>query len=215
MCIRKRRLSRTVVLLSLAFAAPCAHLRAQGQNLPATAKLTVTVADENGAAVPGARVELHSPLVATLPWCSTDYAGHCQLAALVPGTYSLQVEKHGFYRATQPEIQVGQTIALDVVLSHQREVREVVDVVESPPTIDPAQTSSQEQITGVQVIDIPYPTTRDYRNIINFIPGVVNDINGQPHVAGAETYQTVTILDSFNVTQPANGELLIRVSTDA
>jgi len=215
MCIRKRRLSRTVVLLSLAFVAPCAHLRAQGQNLPAGTKLTVTVADENGAAVPGARVELHSPSFPTVPWCITDYVGHCQLAALVPGTYSLQVEKHGFYRAKQPEIQVGQTVALDVVLSHQREVREVVDVVESPPTIDPAQTSSQEQITGVQVIDIPYPTTRDYRNIINFIPGVVNDINGQPHVAGAETYQTVTILDSFNVTQPANGELLIRVSTDA
>ena len=34
-------------------------------------------------------------------------------------------------------------------------------------------------------------------------------------MAGAETYQTVTLLDGFNVTQPANGQLLVRVSTDA
>jgi len=51
--------------------------------------------------------------------------------------------------------------------------------------------------------------------VLNFIPGVVQDQSGQPHVAGAQTYQTVTLLDGFNITQPANGLLLIRVSTDA
>jgi hypothetical protein len=34
-------------------------------------------------------------------------------------------------------------------------------------------------------------------------------------VAGAETYQTLALLDGFNVTQPANGLLLVRLSTDA
>ena len=43
----------------------------------------------------------------------------------------------------------------------------------------------------------------------------MQDQNGQPHVAGAQTYQTVTLLDGFNVTQPANGQLLVRISTDA
>jgi hypothetical protein len=33
----------------------------------------------------------------------------------------------------------------------------------------------------------------------------VQDSSGQPHVAGAQTYQTLTLLDGFNVTQPANG----------
>ena len=51
--------------------------------------------------------------------------------------------------------------------------------------------------------------------MLNFIPGVVQDSSGQPHVAGAQTYQTLTLLDGFNVTQPANGLLLVRVSTDA
>ncbi len=91
----------------------------------------------------------------------------------------------------------------------------MVNVTESPPAIDPAQISSKEELTGLDIIDIPYPATNDYRNALNFIPGVVQDAFGQPHVAGAETYQTLTLLDGFNVTQPANGQLLVRVSTDA
>jgi outer membrane receptor protein involved in Fe transport len=90
----------------------------------------------------------------------------------------------------------------------------VVNVSESPSAIDPAQVSSKEQVSGIDIIDIPYPATHDYRNVLNFIPGVVQDSSGQPHVAGAQTYQTVTLLDGFNVTQPANGLLLVRVSTD-
>ncbi len=60
-----------------------------------------------------------------------------------------------------------------------------------------------------------YPGTHDFRNALNFIPGVVQDQTGQPHIAGGQTYQTLTLLDGFDVTQPANGQLILRVSTDA
>src|SRR5208282_6643555 len=74
---------------------------------------------------------------------------------------------------------------------------------------------AQETISGLDVLNIVYPATNDYRNALNYIPGVVQDATGQPHVAGAETYQTLALLDGFNVTQPANGLLLVRLSTDA
>jgi hypothetical protein len=98
---------------------------------------------------------------------------------------------------------------------HQQEVREVVNVVESPPAIDPAQIAAQQTLSGLDVLNIPYPATHDYRNVLNFIPGLVQDVSGQPHIAGAETYQTLTLLNGFNITQPANGQLLARISTDA
>ena len=104
---------------------------------------------------------------------------------------------------------------IDVTLSHQQELREEVDVVESPAAIDPAQIAAQQTLSGLDVLNIPYAATHDYRNVLNFIPGVVQDVHGQPHVAGAETYQTVTLLDGFNITQPATGQLLARISTDA
>jgi len=180
---------------------------------PSKSNLSVLVVDENGVAVPGARILLQASALQLR--CETRFAGRCQFINLVPGSYQLRVEKPGFYAALQNTIEVGLTSSVEVQLLHQREVREVVDVVESQPAIDPVQTSSQEQLTGVDIINIPYPVTRDYRNVLNFIPSVVNDVNGQPHVAGAETYQTLAWLDGFDVTQPANGQLLIRVSTDA
>ncbi len=192
------------LLLALGLAATAA-----AQSAP-----TITVTDENGVAVSSARVFLES---APLPpsHCETDFRGRCQFPLLPAGQYQLRVEKEGFYALVQSGLQISPTSTIDVVISHEQEVREVVDVRESPPAIDPEQVSAQESISGLDVIDMVYPSTHDFRNVLNFIPGVVQDQNGQPHVAGAQTYQTVTLLDGFNVTQPANGQLLVRVSTDA
>ena len=182
---------------------------------PTTArKLEITVTDENGIAVRSAIVLLGTASQITLRRCETDFAGHCVFTNLPTATFQLRVEKQGFYTAVLPSVQPQATAAVDVTLSHLQEVRSVVNVSESPSPIDPAQVSSKEQVSGLDVIDIPYPATNDYRNVLNFIPGVVQDSSGQPHVAGTQTYQTLTLLDGFNVTQPANGLLLARVSTD-
>jgi hypothetical protein len=125
------------------------------------------------------------------------------------------VEKEGFYAAVESSVPIAAGSTIEVRITHQQEVREVVNVRESPPGIDPGQVAAQETVSGLDVLNIVYPATTDYRNALGFIPGVVRDQSGQPHVAGAETYQTVTLLDGFNVTQPANGQLLVRVSTDA
>lgn len=174
---------------------------------------TIVVTDENGVAVPSARVSIQLPPLPAIH-CQTDFTGRCPFPSLPAGTYLLRVEKEGFYELAEP-IQINLNSSVEVSISHQQEVRETVDVHESPPIIDPAQVASQETISGLDVINIVYPATNDYRNVLNFIPGVVQDQSGQPHVAGAETYQTETLLDGFNVTQPANGQLLVRVSTDA
>src|SRR5271169_5083909 len=193
-----------VLLLALGLAAT-----AVAQSAP-----TIIVTDENGVAVSSARVFLEAaPLPATR--CQTDLTGRCQFPQLLAGHYHLRVEKEGFYALAEPSVQITPTSTIEVAISHDQEVREVVNVRESPPAIDPAQVSAQETMSGLDVIDMVYPSTHDFRNVLNFIPGVVQDQNGQPHVAGAQTHQTVTLLDGFNVTQPANGLLLVRVSTDA
>ena len=180
----------------------------------ALAPPTVAVTDENGVAVRSARVFLQVPPLPAVR-CQTDFAGRCSFAGLAAGTYALRVEKEGFYAAVESSVQIAAGSTIEVTIAHQQEVREVVNVRESPPGIDPGQVAAQEKVSGLDVLNIVYPATTDYRNALGFIPGVVRDQSGQPHVAGAETYQTVTLLDGFNVTQPANGQLLVRVSTDA
>ena len=180
-----------------------------------THKITVTVTDENGVAVSSARVQLQAPPPALPLRCGTDFTGHCEFTELTSGTYELRVEKTGFYAAIQPDVQVGITANVDVTLSHQQEAREVVNVVESAPAIDPAQISSKEELSGAEIVDIPYPGEHDYRNALTFIPGVTPDAFGQAHVAGAETYQTLLLLDGFNVTQSTNGALVVQTSVDS
>jgi Carboxypeptidase regulatory-like domain len=178
-------------------------------------KLAVTVTDENGVAVASARVQLQGPPPALILRCETDFAGHCEFANPSSGMYELRVEKTGFYTAVQHDVQAGVTANVDVTLPHQLEARVVVNVEESPPAIDPAQIASKEELSGTEIVDIPYPGAHDYRNSLTFIPGVTPDAFGQPHVAGAETYQTLLLLDGFNVTQPTNGQLVVRTSIDS
>jgi len=178
---------------------------------PNARPLIITVLDENGVPVPAARVHLLGPAGSVR--CETDLVGKCQFAALSAGNWQLRAEKEGFYIFILPAVQTSGT--LEINLTHQQEVRETVNVVESPPAIDPSQVSSQEQLSGIDVTNIPYPNTRDYRYALNYIPGVVLDQTAQPHLAGSETYETLVLLDGFNVSQPANGQLLARVSTDA
>jgi len=184
---------------------------AAAQTTPAP---TITVVDENGVVVPSARVVLQAPGEPPVR-CETDYTGRCRFPDLPPGRYQLHVEKESFYALDQPAVEIAAAATIEVAIAHQQEVHEVVDVRESPPAIDPEQISSKETLSGLDMVNMLYPDFHDYRNALNFIPGIVQDQSGQPHVAGAQTYQTVTVLDGFNITQPASGLLLLRVSTDA
>ena len=103
-------------------------------------KLVVVVKDENGVAVAAARVQVKAQQLTNSLRCATDFAGHCELSILT-GTYEVNVEKTGFYVASVPDAKVEGTISIDVTLQHQRAVREVVKVVESPPGPRPIRPS--------------------------------------------------------------------------
>ncbi len=184
-----------------------------GQKNPVQ-RITVTVTDENGVAVRSASVELQPAAPALALHCLTDFAGRCEFTNLPTGDFDLRVEKPGFYVLAQPQIQLAAS-TLEVALTRQQEAHEVVNVTESTPAIDRSQVETKEELTGTEILDVPYPGSHDYRNALTFIPGVTPDNFGQAHIDGAETYQTLVLLDGFNVTQPTNGQLLVRTSVES
>jgi hypothetical protein len=179
-----------------------------------TNQVFVMVLDENGVAVASARVTLEPASPAKPLRCETEISGRCLLLSVPAGPCLLRVEKEGYYSATS-SIEPARSSEIEVTLTHLKEIKETVDVRESPPIIERTQTQSQERLTGIEVINIPYPSTHDYRNVLNYVPMVLVDPFSQVHVAGSQNYQTVALLDGLNVTQPSNGQLLLHVSTDA
>jgi Carboxypeptidase regulatory-like domain/TonB dependent receptor len=178
-------------------------------------KLIVTVADENGLPVVSARIILTRIETKEVFRCESDYSGRCELISLHQGNYRLLVEKTGFYAYNSKEIQIGESSALSVVLYHEQEIRETVDVVNSPPAIDPAKTEAGETLTFREIINIPYTGTRDFRNVLPYTPRVVRDRTGQVHIDGSASYQINNQLDGFNLSHPVNGLLEARISPDA
>ena len=181
-----------------------------------THALRITVVDEDGVAVPSARVtltakEAQTPAVKG----ETDYAGGYQFTGLEAGVYELRVEKEGFYAVTQSEVRVGEIQATDVTLNHEREYYEAVDVVASPATIDPQKTESSHSLESRQIIDLPFNVPRDIRYALPLLPGVLQDSTGQLHVDGSSTRQVQDVLDGFTLSDPATGLFDARVNVEA
>lgn len=177
---------------------------------PATVLLSVV--DENGLGIADAQVTIQAPTLAPLRK-ATDYAGRCTWAPRST-TYSVRVEKAGFYRSTAAAVD-AQVRSLRMVLAHEQVVQQEVNVTASTPGIDTQQIPDRSTMTTADIVNIPFPTNRDIRNLLPFNPGVVADFSGQVHVAGGSTYMTLDTLDGFDIRSPIYGTLDIRVSTDA
>lgn len=179
----------------------------------ARAPVVITVVDENNAAVPGANVLIQEPgnPEARL---TTDFNGRALWVLQGTAAFTVRVGKPGFYTTTSAENDPG-TRDLRIVVNHEQMVVQQVNVAASVPTIDPEQTSDTFTMAVPEIINIPYPTSRDIRNLLPFYPGVMQDASGQIHVAGSETWATLDTLDGFDIRSPVSGVLAMRVSADA
>ena len=173
----------------------------------------LTVVDENNTAVSGAEVVLQEPGKPPVR-LATDYNGRVSYALQGGAPYTLRVQKAGFYASTAEE---NDPAARDIriVLNHEQMVVQQVNVTASVPGIDPEQMSDRFTMAMPEIINIPYPTSRDIRNLLPFYPGVVQDATGQIHVAGSDTWATLYTLDGFDIRSPVSGMLAMRFSADA
>jgi hypothetical protein len=204
-----RRMGRVLLCLIL----PGRLFAVAGQAPTGSTAATLTVVDENGVAVPAAQVILEKPGRADAHLV-TDYAGHIHFNLPNAAPYSLRVQKPGFYETTASE-QTPLEHDVKMVLNHEQIIREQVSVTASTPGIDTEQISDKLTLSLPEIINVPYPTSRDIRNLLQFYPGVVQDASGQSHVDGSETWATLDTLDRFDIRSPVSGNLAMRVSADA
>jgi len=177
--------------------------------------LILRARDENGAPVVSAKIYLYAEGPRLVAVWETDFAGRVAMTGLAPGLYQMRVEKQGFYNVKLERVEIGKAESLEIGMEHEQEIRESVDVTSAPPTIDPTRTVASDEIGAREIVNLPYPRKRDFRNLVAYLPRVHQDSTGQLHLNGAASYQTFYALDGFNITHPASGLLELRVSPDA
>ncbi len=183
----------------------------------ASAEVTVAgkIADENGLAIPFARIEMHSMSSAVAITTDSDIAGGFTLRLPAPGVYQVHAERTGFFVFNGNSTLEEGTNQLHLTLNHLQDFLQSVDVAYSAPAIDPEQPAEQKQLNSVEILNTPFPNSQDLRYALPLLQGVVQDVNGRIHVNGGASGQTNFTLDGFNLSDPVSGQFDARLNIEA
>ena len=141
------------------------------QTQSTTGTIEVLVSDQNGAAVPGATVEIRNLDTNSVRTETTDENGRFVALALQPGRYTVSVTKQGFAAAVFKEtiLTVGQQLPLRATLSVGN-VAESVTITETP-TVDTQKTQVSTTLNETAVSTTPI-LGRKFEDLLTLTPGV-------------------------------------------
>jgi hypothetical protein len=163
-------------ILALALAVCVLALPSLAQESRAT--LTGRVSDPNGAAVPGATVQITSQQTNLTTTTTSNDEGNYSVPSLQPGLYTVKVEKQGFKAAESNtvELHTADKATFDVALEVGG-VGEVVNVNAEAPLLEADTASRGQVIERARVSELPL-VGRNPLNLATLAPGVT--FNGNP-----------------------------------
>jgi hypothetical protein len=180
-----------------------------------SADCTGVVLDENGVPVAAAQVKLEDA-VGHIYRTETDATGRFAIHNLSPGDYKAEVRKQGFF------VLAGQAVTLrpennelSLILNHEQEFREQVQVTAPSNQIDTQDTTQSSSLSARDIRDIPIPNSHVLQESLVALPEVVQDHLDNLHVAGARSGETQYLMDGFEIGDPVNGALTSRFNVDA
>jgi hypothetical protein len=152
-----------------------------------TGTILGTVHDPSGAPVTGGKVTITDLTKGTTSQYQTDDAGSYNVPFLIPGTYSVAVEKEGFKRAlsTNVTLDVDQKARVDMTLQ-VGEVTQTLEVTSVAPLVRSESAELGEVVGKRQVQDLPL-NGRNFAQLVNLVPGVTA---GQPgeNLSGSSSF---------------------------
>ncbi|MBL8176377.1 MAG: carboxypeptidase regulatory-like domain-containing protein [Bryobacterales bacterium] len=172
-------LCRILCILALAASAAWAQVT--------TGTILGVVTDTTGAAVSAATVTITETSKNTTSKYQTDEAGLYNAPFLVPGVYSVTVEKDGFKKAIQTNValQVDQKARTDFTLA-VGSVSETVEVTAAAPLVRSESAELGEVIGTRAVRELPL-NGRNFAQLVYLNPGVTPGQAGE-NLSGASTF---------------------------
>jgi hypothetical protein len=174
-----------------------------------TSRITGTVADAQGAAVPAASVTVTDPATKFTRTVQTNSDGSYDFPGIPPATYNLTVEKEGFKKSVQTNViaAVSNTATINVALeigSVAETVTVTNDTIESIVNTQDATIGNNFQTRQIQQL----PTdSRNINTLLSLQPGVTRE----GYVNGGRSDQANITLDGVDVNDQQAGTAFFSV----
>ena len=183
-----------------------------------TGSLQGKVADESGAVLPGATVELSSQAqIGGVQTTTTDRNGDFRFQRLSPGLYSMKVTMDGFKTVVRDglRVEVGRTFDVDFRLD-VGSINETVTVSAESPLVDASSAAVTTNYNSEILQNTPV-TRFSVFDMFQFTPGVsasqIEDSNSSS-AYGSNTNENQYQIDGTNITAPTNGQMWPFPNTD-
>jgi hypothetical protein len=177
-----------------------------------TGQIIGTVADQQGAVLPGVTVTATSPQLQGDRTAVTDSTGTFRVPSLPPGTYTVKVSLAGFQELKQENVTVSLDKTATVNVKMQLAgVSTSVEVTAQSPVID--TTSAAGGVTVDQAMLQKLPVARNFYATAQFAPGVTSDAVG-PTVMGSSGAENKYIIDGIDATGIQTGSQMKSLLVD-
>jgi len=163
------------------------------------------VLDASKATVPGAQVTITGP-IGSLSQTTNDQ-GSFLFSTLIPGFYSIKVQKAGFKVASvaATEILINKTTSVEVVLE-TGEVTQTVEVSAATVTVDTSAASVNSEFSDSFYSKIPLG--RGVSSLFYLAPGVTSGLGTgaeNPSISGSSGLENLYVADGVSMNDPAFG----------
>jgi hypothetical protein len=169
---------------TIAFLFCCLPLTLANAQSAASAQISGTVVDPQGAVVPGAKVTATNSATGAQRSVNTTSTGNYTMPNLTPGTYSVKVEAKGFASGGTENVQLN--------LGDQRDLSfklaiagssQTIEVTTEAPLIETTKTDVSSSVTSLDMERLPTlagagGTVNDYAQLALTAPGVKSDTSG-------------------------------------
>src|SRR5260370_6129075 len=177
------------------------------------------VTDPSHAGVPGATIQVRNVNTNDSRAAQSQADGEYTVSNLPPGTYEVIVDKSGFRRLHESnlELQVEQTARLDAQLQIGT-TSETVEVRADVPLLNTETSSRGDVITSTEITEMPL-NGRDFNDLAFLVAGVQpadQGGKGSPYVAnGARADASNVLIDGLNDENPRDAGAQARPPLDS
>src|ERR1051325_8009478 len=170
------------------------------------------VVDQKGSVVPGAAVIATNQNTGVTVNTTTNGVGEYNFVTLQAGTYSIKVTAAGFkaFERRDLVVEANNIMRTDVKLE-VGSMEQTVTVTGEAPMLQTDRAETRENVTSVELENLPVPLGRNYQQLYRTLPGVAPPFNSHSiptnpsrslefHVNGTSDDQNNTRIDGVSST---------------